>query len=318
MNHSSKIIDADKHFEIDPITRSIRNQSPTKISIIQYDHNSERFSFELPRMIEGHDMMECNRVEVHYINNGTAGVYEVDDLAICEDDNAKVCCSWLLSQNATGAVGALTFLLRFACVDNAGNIEYAWNTAIFKGISVAEGLYNSETIVEQYADVLEQWKKNLGSTTEGTSNSNIMVVKAWQNPDTGKIVTNTDRHILYAWLQNADSSVVVELVFGRSLDDFTLVRDVFYLRSWEIGHFEFVSTNRAEIKTLICELEDDEVWTLSKKTLATKEELDDAISGLRTDIDLKALYGYIDTQIGDIETSLDNVASKYGLGGDAS
>ena len=108
--------------------------------------------------------MECNRVEVHYTNNGIPGVYEVSDLAVNEEDETKVHCSWLLSQNATKEVGSLHFLLRFACVAEDGIIDYAWNTAKFKGISISEGLYNSESIAEKYADVLEQWKQDLKSS----------------------------------------------------------------------------------------------------------------------------------------------------------
>ena len=52
-------------------------------------------------------------------------------------------------------------MIRFACVSDDAVIEYAWNTEVFTGISVTSGLYNSEMIVEQYADVLEQWKKEL-------------------------------------------------------------------------------------------------------------------------------------------------------------
>lgn len=164
MNHSNIIIDTDKYFEIDPITRAIKNMSPTKTTVIQHDHKSERFSFVLPRMIEGHDMMECNRIEVHYTNNGKPGLYEVSDLAVCADDDTMVCCSWLLTQNATKEVGSLHFTLRFACITEDGTVDYAWNTAKFKGISISEGLYNSEAIAEKYADVLEQWKNELMPT----------------------------------------------------------------------------------------------------------------------------------------------------------
>ena len=169
MAHKKKIIDTDKHFEIDPITRVIRNMSPSKVSVMQYDHNSERFTFTLPKSIEGHDMMECNRIEVHYINTDSTtkeskkGVYEVSDLAVSPEDENSLTCSWLLSQNATQKVGKLSFLLRFACVDAEGVIEYVWNTGIFTGISVSSGMYNSEIIIEQYADILEQWKNELNT-----------------------------------------------------------------------------------------------------------------------------------------------------------
>ena len=162
MIHSNKIRDADVHFVIDPITRAIKSASATKTSVIQYDHNSERFTFMLPRYIEGHDMMESTKVEVHYINANAAasGVYIVEDLQTDETEE-NVLCSWLLSQNVTQNAGVLHFLLRFACIAEDGTVEYVWNTAIYKGISVASGMNNAEDIAEQYADILELWKREL-------------------------------------------------------------------------------------------------------------------------------------------------------------
>lgn len=165
MEHTNKIKDTDAFFVIDPITRTIKNMSHSKVSVIQFDHNSERFTFSLPRYIEDHDMLESTKAEVHYIcaKSQTKGIYEMTDLAIDPEDENKVICTWLLSQNVTLEAGAIAFLLRFSCVAEDGTIEYAWNTAIFNGISVAEGIYNTEAIVEQYADILEQWKAEIKS-----------------------------------------------------------------------------------------------------------------------------------------------------------
>ena len=171
MSHKELIKDMDSVFEIDPITRQIRDTSASKVSVVQYDHNSERFRFSLLRFIEGHDMATCNRAEVHYLTkSGASGVYEITDLAISEEDEDKVVCSWLLSQNATKDTGTLAFLVRFSCVAEDGTIEYAWNSGIYNGIAVTPGIYNASAIVEQYADVLEQWKQFLlgtGGSFEG-------------------------------------------------------------------------------------------------------------------------------------------------------
>lgn len=164
MSHVNKVIDADPHFVIDINTRNIKNMSQTKVSLVQYDHNSERFSFTLPRFVEGHDMLECNSVQVHYFstaNAGTKGVYAVNDLEICKEDDENVCCTWLISQNVTQNAGALQFMLRFACVAEDGTVEYAWHTNTFTGISVSAGMNNGEEILEQYADILEQWKSEI-------------------------------------------------------------------------------------------------------------------------------------------------------------
>ena len=65
MGHKHSVYDSDAHFSINPITKVIKNESSKKTTLVQGDHNSERFSFDIPRFIEGHDMMNCNLVEVH-------------------------------------------------------------------------------------------------------------------------------------------------------------------------------------------------------------------------------------------------------------
>ena len=160
MIHNGIIVDKDPYFTIDPQTRTITNKSTDKRNIIQFDHNSERFTFSLPRYIENHDMTECDVVQVHYANVDSStmeqvlGVYNVDDVAVDKTDNSMITLSWLLSQNTTQRVGKLEFLVRFVCTDGNGNVEYAWNTAIFKGITITEGMNNTDVIEAEYPDVL--------------------------------------------------------------------------------------------------------------------------------------------------------------------
>ena len=68
MVHTHPVIDKDNHFIIDPISRSITKTDNKKRALMQYDHNSERLTFEIERFVEGHDLMLCNKVEVHYSN----------------------------------------------------------------------------------------------------------------------------------------------------------------------------------------------------------------------------------------------------------
>ena len=172
MAHIHEVIDSDKCFTIDPITRAIVNDAGNKkTQLIQNDHNSERFAFQLPRYIEGHDMSLSNKVEVHYINldqssnERSVGVYEVTDLALSED-NKSVLLSWLISNNATRYVGVLSFAICFKCMsDNV--IDYSWNTAINSSIQIAKGMYNSEIITNDYIDVLEVWKEEFGLKLSG-------------------------------------------------------------------------------------------------------------------------------------------------------
>ena len=166
MAHKHSVYDTDTHFSIDPITRAIKNEGSTKAILMQNDHNAERFTFELPRHVDGHDMSLCNRVEVHYNNiekqtlTQNKSVYECTDFSVASDDEDVVICSWLISGEATKYEGSLNFCLRFACLTDE-TIDYQWFSDIFKGISVSKGIYNTEYVAEEYADILAQWKAEI-------------------------------------------------------------------------------------------------------------------------------------------------------------
>lgn len=185
MAHRHSVYDTDKHFLIDAASRTIKNESK-KITVVQYDHNSERFTFELPRYIDGHDMSICNKVEVHFINidsvtkEKSEGVYTADDLQISPDDDNVVICSWLISGEATQYVGQLAFVVRFACLTGTV-VDYAWNTAMYSEIYVTTGLNNSETVAINHVDILEKWKAELfaaGYINAESMQNDIAVLKA--------------------------------------------------------------------------------------------------------------------------------------------
>lgn len=201
MAHSHNIIDTDTHFSINPVTRAIKNESSRKTTLIQYDHNSERFTFTLPRYIEGHDMSLCNKVEVHYFNikektNSSVvqkGIYTVDDLHLSEDEE-KVICSWLISENSTQFKGMLNFLLCYKCIEG-GIKKYAWNTAFYTEITVSEGSDATESFKTDYVDIIEQWKAEVMKTFTDD-------IEAWEK-DT-KTAVNAD---IKAWEKEASANV---------------------------------------------------------------------------------------------------------------
>ena len=174
MKHS--VYDTDTHFIINPVTRALTNEGSAKAMVIQHDHNSERVTFQLPRVVEGHDLSLCNVVQIHYNNidaqtrQQNKGVYEVTDLQISPHNDNVIILSWLISHNVTKYAGSLSFLIRFSCVDDQENIEYAWNTAVCSDISISNGIYNGEAIAEEYADILERWYQKLSD-----ANNNVRI-----------------------------------------------------------------------------------------------------------------------------------------------
>ena len=222
MPHLHPLYDSDPHFSINADTRTITFTSPEKLILIQGDHNSEIVTFDIPRYIDGHDMMLSDVVQVHYINidsnnshNRNSGIYEVLDLQVSPDDENFCVCSWLISKNATLFVGPLTFTLRFACT-NASKLVYVWNTAIYNGIPVSNGIDNSDIVVEEYADILESWYWEFVSA--GTTGVNVVVeakdkavseIEAFLSQYGGIMVSETEpeSNQIVVWLNSTDSTL---------------------------------------------------------------------------------------------------------------
>lgn len=166
--HKHQIIDSDAHFTIDAISRNIVNDNLEKNVIIQGDHNSERFTFAIPRYIDGHDMLLCNHVQVAYIDTQTSGrskqystgVYLVSDLDIHPTKKDYLQCSWVISHNATRYEGALNFMLIMSCMEGE-LVTYRWKTNVFEGIHVAVSLDSNLVFEDEYVDIIEQWKNSV-------------------------------------------------------------------------------------------------------------------------------------------------------------
>lgn len=163
MAHTHPVVDSDPRFVINSTTRAISTTSD-KLELIQGDHQSERITFEIPKIVEGHDMSLSDRIEVHYINidrktNATSrDVYIIDDAAV---DGDKLTFSWLISGNATKYYGRLNFIILFECLDPDGNYTYKWNTEICKLLTIGEGISNTSAVIEDHSDILEKFKKEI-------------------------------------------------------------------------------------------------------------------------------------------------------------
>lgn len=167
MAHTHDVYDTGKHFEINGISRFINETSATKLVLVQGDHNSEVITFQMPRYIDGHDMLLCNKIRVHYINLDTktndksADIYEVTDLALCEEcEEETLTFTWKIEAPATKYYGSLAFLIKFECTEG-DSILYQWNTAKYVSVNVLAGIDNGEEFVDKYSNVLEEWYNEL-------------------------------------------------------------------------------------------------------------------------------------------------------------
>ncbi len=149
MAHKHSVYDTDAHFKIDPLTREITYLGTTKPRLMLGDHNSQRFTFEIPLEVEGHDMSICDKIEIHYTNTDSRtketsrNVREIKDKQISPESEAVMIFSWLVPGDATRYAGALSFRITFECWTE-NTLDYSWNTAISSDMTVGSGIDNGE------------------------------------------------------------------------------------------------------------------------------------------------------------------------------
>ncbi len=167
------LVDSGIRFVFDPDKKAFINQSKTD-SIVQFSHNSERFTFVFPRYVRGHDMSCCNVAEIHYNNKRARsrdeqkGVVPILDLHIDGKDPDTVTFSWTVSGAATGYAGMLCFIAVLKCTDPmTGEVFYALPTETYCRLRVRGSMDNGEAMEEEYEDLLEGWKAEVLGEVNG-------------------------------------------------------------------------------------------------------------------------------------------------------
>lgn len=164
MAHEHELFDSDAHFIIDPETMQISCDSEVK-ALRCGDHNSEKYTFEMPRYIEGHDMSLCNVVQVHYDNvkyDKTTretiikkGFDEVKDFGFRAGSEETLVWIWEVKGDATQQDGNLNFCMRFACLEGS-EIEYQKFSETYESIPVGASIFNTEEVAKVNTDALKK------------------------------------------------------------------------------------------------------------------------------------------------------------------
>ncbi len=172
-----EIIDSDGVFTLNTVTMELTNTG-TKKSVVQFSHNCERITFSFPRIVEGHDLSLCDKVQIHYNNievktkRQSRDIFEAADLRIDPEDEEKILFSWLIAGNATKYQGSLNFIVVCKCLDGT-DAGYRLPTKTYKKLTVAESMDNGEAVAEAYSDLLESWRAEVLTEIEAAENACI-------------------------------------------------------------------------------------------------------------------------------------------------
>lgn len=200
MAHDHIVLDDDKRYVIDPVTRLVTNKAGSRTKLIQYDHNSEEITFEIPKVIENHDMAKVDKITVYFENVGTGtsvsnrmtapGSYEIPMDKVIEDpDNTEnLLFTWLVSRDATQYYGTVKFALTFQCNGGEKLPDYQWGTEIIENIDIKPGMNSNASMPEHYPDAFTKILQEV-ATFQETVNQLSKEVATWA-PGSGENGTN--------------------------------------------------------------------------------------------------------------------------------
>lgn len=172
MTNNHIIRDDDNRFIIDGSTRAITNLTGNTPSVMQFDHNSEVLTFQMPRFMEGHDMSLCDEIKVLYKNTeeGTgastrpviADVDTINDIEIDENENCIVF-SWAIPEFATLYPGKIVFQFKFVCYGYPKSVEpnFKLYSDQYSFIEVRPSLDVSDNLDARFPNLLDEIESRL-------------------------------------------------------------------------------------------------------------------------------------------------------------
>jgi hypothetical protein len=146
-NTHNALTDEESAITVNSLSRTFSiPTSFTKMIGIKNDHNSNAITFHCPRYIDGYDILKCSQKVIKWYNvaASVAGVYQIEDMQVRDEDSSMVEFSWIIAGAITSAAGRLQFSLEYIDVNkDEDSICYRWNTTVNGDLSIGDGLYNA-------------------------------------------------------------------------------------------------------------------------------------------------------------------------------
>lgn len=153
----SGVATVDKTLVISNDLRTISIPSSVPNLGVESDDDVLRLNFKMPRYIGDIDLSTFAK-RINYLNaKGEGDIYEVKDAFVTSD---YITFTWLVGPTATRYKGETKFNVCLKTFTQDGYVDKEFNTTP-ASLKVLEGLEVDAAFIEEYADILEQWRRDL-------------------------------------------------------------------------------------------------------------------------------------------------------------
>ena len=141
-NHST-VKDTGAFFTIEPETREVKVPPTHKVIGVVGDHLAEQLTFEIPKLIDGHDIAGCVHRYVGWVNvegeRGSDQLVELTELPEGARDG-MLYFTWTIRDKLAATKGLVQFSLHFEDVDANGERLYHWGTTVCKNCEILDAI----------------------------------------------------------------------------------------------------------------------------------------------------------------------------------
>lgn len=135
------IKDSGEFFVINPASRKVTVPHAHKAIGTVGEHCAEQVTFMCPQIVDGHDISQCARRYITWIN--VRDEVGNDELRLAQVENAEegmVYMTWTIRNPLTVEKGIVQFSVHFEDEDEAGATLYRWSTATCRDCDILESI----------------------------------------------------------------------------------------------------------------------------------------------------------------------------------
>ena len=148
---------------------------------VQYEHNMESVTFDMPRYCDGIDMSKM-KIYVNYIrSDNIPGSHLVEDVTVDETDSELIHFTWTINGHVTEVSGNITMLVCARETDSNGKLTNLWSTELNSELYVSPGMKTTSVMVARYPDLVTQLLQRLDESVIYTPSVSAEGILSWTN-----------------------------------------------------------------------------------------------------------------------------------------
>jgi hypothetical protein len=143
IHHGDKVVsDSEPAIVIDGYKRALTPEAGFNTQIgVTNDYNTNEITFKCDKIVDGHDLSACKNKAIKW-HNPVSNMMGSDALEMIESDETTFTMTWHVPPEATTKAGTLRIAICFCDIDGNGKIVYKWNSLVYSGLQVAQGMDN--------------------------------------------------------------------------------------------------------------------------------------------------------------------------------